>query len=143
MDALPNVHPAVAKSMEYWHQLIEKMDMSELPEILAPEAKFRSPMAHNSYNGAAAVHLILSTVVTIFKDFTYYRQFATADGLSVVLEFGAKVQDRELKGVDIIRFNEEGKIVEFEVMVRPMSALQVLGAEMASRLAHLLPKASK
>ena len=66
------------------------------------------------------------------------RELASADGKSVVLEFSAKVNGKELKGIDLIAFNDEGKIVDFEVMVRPMSALQALGDEMAKRLAPYL-----
>jgi hypothetical protein len=59
--------------------------------------------------------------------------------LSVVLEFSAAVGDKSLKGIDMIRFDEEGKIVDFEVMIRPFNALQALGAEMGARLAASLP----
>ncbi len=82
--------------------------------------------------------MILTTVFTVFKDFRYHREFAGKDGLSVVLEFSARVDDKELKGIDMITFNEEGRIVEFEVMIRPMSALKVLGDEMTRRLAPYL-----
>ena len=56
----------------------------------------------------------------------------------MVLEFSATVNGKELKGIDLIRFDEDGKIVDFEVMVRPMSGLQALGDEMAKRLAPYL-----
>ena len=56
----------------------------------------------------------------------------------MVLEFSAKVNGKELKGIDMIRFDDEGRIVEFEVMVRPMSGLQALGEEMGKRLAPYL-----
>jgi 2,4-dienoyl-CoA reductase (NADPH2) len=56
----------------------------------------------------------------------------------VVLEFSAKVNGKELKGIDMIAFDDDGKIVDFEVMVRPMSGLQALGDEMAKRLAPYL-----
>lgn len=82
---------------------------------------------------------MLGTVVQVFEDFTYHRELATADGLSVVLEFSARIGDRELKGIDLLRFAEDGRILELEVMVRPMSGLQALGAEMGKRLGHLLP----
>ena len=75
----------------------------------------------------------------VFRDFKYQRQFASADGYSVVLEFSARVGDKQLKGVDLIEFDANGKIVEFEVMVRPLSGLQALGAEMGQRLAAFLP----
>lgn len=98
-------------------------------------------MAHSPYPGAQAVNLILNTVIKVFEDFTYHRELVSADGLSVVLEFSAKVGGRELKGIDMIRFDDSGLIVEFEVMVRPMSGLQALGAEMAQRLAPFLAAA--
>jgi hypothetical protein len=87
------------------------------------------------------VSLILNTVSKVFVDFVYHRELVSADGLNVVLEFSAKVGARELKGIDMIRFDEAGKIVEFEVMVRPMSGLQALGEEMARRLAPFLAAA--
>jgi hypothetical protein len=95
-------------------------------------------MAHKPYPGAPVVSMILNTVVKVFEDFTYHRELSTADGLSVVLEFSANVSGKELKGIDMIRFNEEGKIVEFEVMVRPFSALQALGEQMGQRLGAYL-----
>jgi hypothetical protein len=61
------------------------------------------------------------------------------DGMSVVLEFSAMVGDKAIKGIDMIRFDDDGLIVDFEVMVRPMSGLQALGAEMGARLGALLP----
>jgi hypothetical protein len=95
-------------------------------------------MAHKPYSGAAVVSMILNTVVKVFEDFAYHRELSTADGLNVVLEFSAKVGEKELKGIDMIRFNEQGKIVEFEVMVRPFSALQALGEQMGQRLGAYL-----
>lgn len=89
---------------------------------------------------ATALVLILGTVMQVFEDFTYHREFATDDGLSIVLEFSATVAGKQLKGIDMIRFDEHGKVVDFEVMVRPFSGLQALGAEMGKRLGHLLPE---
>jgi hypothetical protein len=95
-------------------------------------------MAHTPYPGAPVVAMILNTVIEVFEAFVYHRELATADGLSVVLEFSAKVSGKELKGIDMIRFNEHGKIVEFEVMVRPLSGLQALGEQMGQRLGAYL-----
>jgi hypothetical protein len=134
-----NVHPAVAQSLDRWHQMIASNDLGGLHAIVHPDAVFRSPMAHTAYTPAPALILALSTVIQVFKNFTYHRQLATDDGLSVVLEFSAEVEDKQLKGIDLIRFNEQGQIVEFEVMVRPMSGLQALGAEMGRRLGDQLP----
>jgi len=132
------LHPLAAASLQRWHAMVAQKDLSALPELLDAKAVFRSPMAHTSYPGARVASTILNTVVQVFQDFTYHRELATGDGLSVVLEFSARVGDRKLKGIDMIRFDEHGKIVEFEVMVRPMSGLQALGDEMGNRLASYL-----
>jgi 2,4-dienoyl-CoA reductase (NADPH2) len=132
------ITPQVAESLAKWHEMVAAVNLGELPSILHPKAVFRSPMAHTPYPGAQVVQLILGTVMHVFQDFTYHRQLASADGLSVVLEFSATVNGKELKGIDLIRFDEDGKIVDFEVMVRPMSGLQALGDEMAKRLAPYL-----
>ncbi|MBB2495045.1 nuclear transport factor 2 family protein [Aquipseudomonas ullengensis] len=136
-----HLQPAAAASLQRWHQFISAQNLSQLPELLHPQAVFRSPMAHTPYPGAPMVNVILNTVLQVFQDFVYHRELASADGLNVVLEFSAKVGGRELKGIDMIRFDESGKIVEFEVMIRPMSGLQALGEEMGRRLAPLLAAA--
>lgn len=134
-----NLHPAAARSLDQWHQMIAKQDLGELHTIVHPDAVFRSPVAHQAYTPAPALILALSTVIQVFKNFTYHRQLATDDGLNVVLEFSAEVGDKKVKGIDLIRFNEQGQIVEFEVMMRPLSGLQALALEMGQRLADKLP----
>lgn len=136
------LQPAVARSLETWHRAIAARDASQLP-ALRDDAVFRSPMAHKPYHSAAAVKLVLSTVVDVFEDFAYHRELATADGLNVVLEFSAVVNGKEIKGIDLIRFDEDGCIAEIEVMVRPMSGLQALGAQMARRVGATLPAYKK
>jgi SnoaL-like domain len=132
-------HPAVAATLERWHAMVARRDLSGLPEWVDPDAVFRSPMAHHPYPGREAVVFILNTVMGVFENFRYHRQLYSDDGLNVVLEFSAEVNGRQLKGIDLIRFDAAGRICEFEVMVRPMSGLAALGEEMAKRVAHALP----
>lgn len=144
MDPTPrHLHPAAARTLAAWHDMIARNDLAGLDALVHPDAVFRSPMAHKPYASAQAVVLILRTVATVFQGFTYHRQLASDDGLNVVLEFSARVSgsqgERELKGIDLIRFDAEGRIVDFEVMVRPASGLQALGEQMALRLAAVLP----
>lgn len=142
---MKNLSAAVAASLQTWHEMIASKDLSALPSIVHADAVFRSPMAHQPYASAQAVVLILGTVVKVFENFTYHRELSSDDGLNIVLEFSANVGDKQLKGIDMIRFDADGKIVDFEVMVRPMSGLQALGQEMGARLAQYLPayKATK
>jgi hypothetical protein len=139
MTMSQTLQPAAAASLALWHEMVSQEDLSQLPTILRDDAVFRSPMAHKPYVSAAAVNLILNTVMKVFTQFEYHRQLVSDDGLNVVLEFSAHVGDKQLKGIDMVRFDEDGKIVDFEVMVRPMSGLQALGAEMGARLAAYLP----
>ncbi len=132
--ALTHAHSGVAVSMEKWHHMLATRDMEILAELLHPEVVFRSPMAHRPYTGSLAVGLILKTVITIFENFTYHREFVSNDGLQVVLEFSAVVDGKALKGIDMIGFDDQGKIIDFEVMIRPFNALVALGKEMGARV---------
>ena len=127
--------PAAQPSLAAWHEMIATHSMAGLDAIVADEVVFRSPVAHKPYPGRAAIALVLTTVNEVFRDFRYHRSFVSEDGHSIVLEFSASVDGKALKGIDMIRFDDQGKIVEFEVMVRPRTGLDALGAAMAARLA--------
>lgn len=127
-------------AIQKWHQMLESRDMSILNELLADDVVFRSPVAYHPYEGKQVVFFILSNVIQIFENFTYHREFYTDDEQSVVLEFSANVAEKKLKGIDMIRFNEAGKIVDFEVMIRPKSGLEALAAQMGQRMAAFIPK---
>ncbi len=131
---------ATQKAVRHWHNMLDTRDMSILNELLADDVVFRSPVAFKPYEGKQVVFFILSNVIQVFENFTYHREFYIEDHQSVVLEFSANVGDKQLKGIDMIRFNEEGKIVEFEVMIRSLSGLQALGAQMGQRMAAFMPK---
>lgn len=134
--ALANTQTAVQR----WHEMLETRDMSILNDLLADDVIFRSPVAFNPYVGKQIVFFILSNVIEIFENFTYHRVFYTSDGMSVVLEFSANVTEKKLKGIDMICFNDQGKIIDFEVMLRPKSGLEALAAQMGQRLAAFTPK---
>lgn len=132
------LHPAARATLDTWYRMIRSRETSAIMALLAEDAVFNSPVAHKPYSGATAVALILQTAEKVFSNFAYGREFVSADGLSVVLEFSAEVGEdegrRTLKGIDMIRFDEAGKIVEFEVMVRPATGLQALAEAMSARL---------
>lgn len=126
---------AAQQTLDTWHHWLQHRDPAELDSLMADDVVFRSPMAFTPYPGRQAIGLVLSTVNTVFENFEYHRQFVSEDGASAILEFSAEVAGKALKGIDMIRFDARGKIVEFEVMVRPASGLQALGAAMGARLA--------
>ena len=131
----PNTKPAIQK----WHNMLETRDMSILNELLADDVVFRSPVAFKPYEGKQVVFFILTNVIQVFENFTYHREFYTEDGCNVVLEFSANVGDKKLKGIDMIQFNTQGQIVDFEVMIRPKSSLEALAVQMGQRMAAFMP----
>lgn len=120
-------------SLAHWHHIVFTRDLEALSAILAEDVVFRSPFVWKPYHGRLPTFIILSTVIDVFQDFAYHRELI--DGENWVLEFSARVGDLSLKGIDLIRWNETGQIVEFEVFVRPYNALQALGQQMQQRLA--------
>lgn len=134
MNTHTGLHPAAAASLAVWHDIVARQSIDALRSITHEQAVFRSPVAHTPYRGADALLMAIGTVMQVFGDFTYHRTAVTADGLNVVLEFSATVEGKQVKGIDFIRFDEQGLICEFEVMIRPLSGLQALAAEMGRRV---------
>ena len=131
------LHPKAQRTLEEWHRMVDARDLSEVASLCAPDAVFRSPVAHTPYEGAPLVAQFLQQAMQVFSDFAYHRTFYAGDH-SVVLEFSARVGDKTLKGIDMVRFDADGRMTEFEVMVRPATGLQALGAEMARRMTPIL-----
>lgn len=122
------------RTIARWHEMLEKRDMSILSELLDDDVVFRSPVAYSAYSGKAVGFFILSNVIQVFENFMYHREFLSEDGMNVVLEFSANIGAKELKGIDMIQFNEQGKIIDFEVMIRPKSGLETLAVLMGQRM---------
>ncbi|KSB91832.1 hypothetical protein AS593_07350 [Caulobacter vibrioides] len=121
------------QALETWHDLLEKREFDRLRPLAAETVVFRSPAFFTPYPGVEALVHIISTVNTIFEDFTYHREFWSEGFDAVVLEFSARVGDKKLKGIDIISFDDVGRIREFEVMIRPANAAVALGEAMAAK----------
>jgi hypothetical protein len=126
------MNPAVERVLASWHAMVAGGDFSGLRALLAADIVFRSPAVYSPYSGSERAELIITTAATVFEDFRYHRQFVADD--SAALEFTARIGAVELKGIDLIRIGADGRIVEFEVLVRPASGLQALAQAMAPRL---------
>jgi len=80
------------------------------------------------------VAAILGAVVQVFEDFRYVERFDRGDAAALIFE--ARVGDRELTGLDLLRFDERGQVSELTVMVRPLSGATALAEAMQARLAE-------
>jgi hypothetical protein len=115
---------------------VEAGDPDALTECLSPEVAFRSPVVFRAYEGHALVATILTEgAMKVFENFRYTDRFE--DGDSAVLIFTATVGDRQLDGIDVLRFDADGKVAELMVMVRPMSGLNALADAMGRRFEAL------
>ncbi len=110
----------------------EAKDFSLAADEFADDVTFRSPVVFKPYEGRDALGVVLGAVVQVFRDFRYTDQLE--DGDTAMLVFEARAGERDVQGVDILRFDSDGKIRELIVMVRPMSGMHALADEMKRML---------
>jgi hypothetical protein len=110
----------------------EAKDFAAAEELFTEDATFRSPVVFRPYEGRDQIKLLLGAVVQVFEDFRYLEQVETGD--VAVLMFEARVGEKKLQGVDILKFADDDRIAEMTVMVRPMSGVQALAGAMQRML---------
>jgi SnoaL-like domain len=112
---------------------VESGDRDGMVAALAPDVVFNSPVKHRPFEGREAVAALFGALLETFEDFRYTDEFDKADGAKALV-FRARVADRELEGIDILRFNEEGLVQDFTVMVRPLTGAIALAEEVGRKL---------
>jgi hypothetical protein len=113
----------------------ESGDGAGLLATLAPDVTFNSPVAFRPFQGSDAVGQVLAAVSETFEDFRYTDQLEGETAHALV--FKARVDDKEIEGVDLLRLDPEGRVRELTVLVRPMSAMVALAQAMGPKVAHL------
>jgi len=117
-----------------WHAVVESKDPALLDDLLAAEVVFRSPAVFAPQDGKALTIMYLNAALKVLgPTLRYVSQWH--DHASAVLEFEADLDGVHVQGVDMLRWNDQGKLVSFTVMVRPMRGLQKLVELMAVQLA--------
>jgi hypothetical protein len=117
-------------------------DHPSMVDALSPEVVFNSPVAFRPFEGREAVGQVLGAVMETFEDFRYTDELEGKTAHALV--FAARVGEKEIQGIDLLRFDDEGKIRDFTVLVRPLSATIALAEAMGPKVAHLkgAPRAS-
>jgi hypothetical protein len=113
----------------------ESKDFSAIDELFAEDVSFRSPVVYKPYEGRESVATLLAAVAQVFEDFRYTDQTETGD--TATLAFSARAGDREVDGIDLLRFDEEGRIREMAVYIRPMSGVTALAEAMGRMLEQM------
>jgi hypothetical protein len=124
------------KTLDLWHDIISARQPERLDEILADDCVFLSPIVHTPQEGREMTRFYLTGAMHVFNSsFHYVKQ--VIDGDHAVLEFVCDVDGISINGVDIMTFDDEGKISEFKVMVRPLKAVNLLHARMQAMLEEM------
>ncbi len=124
-----NPNPLVA-----WHHAVQSRDGRGLADVIDDGAVFHSPVVHTPQVGKAVMHKYLAAALACLIDdsFRYVREVVS--GRNAVLEFEVLLDGIHVNGVDMIAWNEAGKIVDFKVMIRPLKAINVVHQRMGAAL---------
>jgi hypothetical protein len=117
-----------------WHRLVESHDPTGLDDLLAPEAVFHSPVVHKPQVGKALTRMYLAAAFRVFFNPTFRYVRELAGPRDAVLEFMLEMDGIAINGVDMIKWNDEGRITEFKVMIRPLKAVNLIHEKMAAML---------
>jgi hypothetical protein len=120
-----------------WHRILETQNPAGLDELLADDVVFHSPIVHTPQAGKAITALYLSAAFRVFNNETFHYVREIKGQSDAVLEFVTVIDGITVNGVDMIRWNPAGQIVDFKVMVRPLKAINLIHAQMAAMLKTL------
>ena len=140
-----------SEAIERWHRVVRRGEVDLLDDLLADDVVFHSPVVHTPQEGKTVTRLYLSAAAGVFssgnkrereksdgeagqKDsgFRYVREIVGPQ--DALLEFMTEIDGIQINGIDLIRFNESGQIIDFKVMVRPLKAVNKLHQLMAGML---------
>ncbi len=116
-----------------WHAIARTRDPAGLADLLADDVVFRSPAVHGDQQGKELTTAYLSAAVVVLGPTLTYRRQWYAES-NAVLEFEAELDGLKLHGIDLLQWNDAGKLIEFTVMVRPIRGLEKLIEKMAAQL---------
>ncbi len=122
-------------TLHQWHELVQNRRLAVLGDLLADDVVFHSPVVHTPQVGKAITTMYLQAALHVFGNdsFRYVREISgTRDA---ILEFELELDGIAINGVDMIRWNDEGRIMEFKVMLRPLKAVNLIHSKMGQMLA--------
>src|SRR5262245_54684350 len=116
-----NDHPIAA-----WHRIVNSRSREALSQWLDDDVVFHSPVVHTPQRGKAMVLWYLSSALDVLGNdhFRYVREIAGAH--DALLEFETELDGIAINGIDLIRWNDAGRVVDFKVMVRPLKAINLV-----------------
>ena len=117
-----------------WHELVASRNATGLSSLLADNVVFHSPVVHTPQVGKAITIQYLSAAFHVFfnESFKYVREVTGPS--DAVLEFEVEIDGINVNGVDMLKWDGQGKVVEFKVLIRPLKAINLIHQKMAAML---------
>jgi hypothetical protein len=121
-------------TLHAWHDVARNRNVQGLDALLADEVVFHSPVVHTPQVGKKITRLYLAAAFQVFfnESFRYVREIVGPR--DAALEFQVEIDGIAVNGIDLIKWNDAGQIVEFKVMVRPLKAINLIHQKMAAML---------
>ena len=117
-----------------WHHVITSRDIAKLDDILAANATFHSPVVHTPQVGKDITKMYLSAAFHVLLNDSFHYVREVADDNNAILEFMVNIDGIEVNGVDMIQWDQDGKIIDFKVMLRPYKAINLIKEKMREML---------
>jgi len=128
-----SAHPV----MTAWHQVVQSRDPMALSRLLADDVVFHSPVVHTPQRGKAITFQYLMGAMHVLNNASFHYEREIVGAHDAVLEFATEIDGLQINGVDLIRWNDAGQIVDFKVMVRPLKAVNLVHQKMGAMLEQL------
>lgn len=128
-------------AIETWHKAMKARDAGKLDDLLADDVIFQSPVVHSAQNGKAITKLYLTAAMEVLGNDSFRYVGEWYGETSAVLEFETEIDGIKINGIDMIAWNDTGRIINFKVMVRPLKAINKLHELMGAWLSKMMPKA--
>jgi hypothetical protein len=127
--------PMCTDPIALWHTLAQQRDARGLDDLLADDAVFYSPVVHTPQVGKAITKKYLAAAFQVFFNETFRYVREVKGDRDAVLEFQVELDGISVNGVDMIKWNDSGKVTEFKVMLRPLKAVNLIHQKMGAMLA--------
>ncbi len=127
-------------ALELWHQILSKQNPAGLAVLLADTVVFHSPVVHAPQVGKPLTTLYLSAAFQVFYNDTFRYVREVVGDNDAVLEFEVEIDGIKVNGVDMMKWNSDGQVVDFKVMLRPIKAVNLIHQKMGAMLAAFANK---
>ena len=129
--------PALPPALAAWHQVVRSRDPAALSALLDESVVFHSPVVHTPQQGKQITFQYLSGAMQVLNNASFRYEREIVGEQDALLEFSTEIDGILINGIDLIRWNDAGRIVDFKVMVRPLKAVNLLHQRMGEMLEKL------